>query len=88
MNETTGAPEPASFSVKVTALMPSRALKGSSVFRGVARADGRSLRVREEEETHALLLKLLLFQLYFNLILLINVFINDFSFRNINNTHS
>lgn len=68
MNETKKAPEPASFSVKVTALMPSRALKGSGVFGGVARADGRSRRTRKEEETHALLLKLLFFQLTDSLI--------------------
>lgn len=67
MNETKEAPEPVSSSVKVTALMPSCALKGSGVFGGVARADGRSRRVREEEKTHALLLKLF-FQLSDSLI--------------------
>lgn len=41
MNETTVAPEPASFSVKVSALIPIHALKGSGVFGG-AELGGRS----------------------------------------------
>lgn len=39
MDETTETGEPASFSVKVTALLRSRALKGSGVLAGVARAE-------------------------------------------------